>query len=64
MSPALRELPVGARQQHGIFGIPSELRTESLWPVGCAGFARYRVHECRVTGTRVVPQRYFYTFVS
>ena len=36
--------------------IPSELRTEPF-AVGCAGYARYRVIECRETGTRVVPQR-------
>ena len=27
--------------------IPSEPHTQRFFPVGCAGFARYRVFECR-----------------
>ncbi len=42
---AIRELPVGARQQATIHHITSEQRTERF-PVGCAGYARYSVHEC------------------
>ncbi len=53
-----RELPVGARQWAEHRHIPSERRTEMFFRVGCVGYARYSVYECRETGTRVVPQRY------
>ena len=57
MLTVTRELPVGARQQTAHRHIPSERRTELI--VGCVGCARYSAYECRETGTRVVPQRYF-----
>ncbi len=42
---AIRELPVGARQQAHILCIPLEQRTELT--VGCAGRTRYSAYECR-----------------
>ena len=62
--PAIRELPVGARQQAKFLHIPSELCTEKSSRLHRA--APDTAHfECReIPGTRVVPQRYIYTFVS
>ena len=62
MLSATRELPVGARQQAHIFRIPFELRTELS--VGCAGNARYSVHECRFYPEREWYRRGYIAFVS
>ena len=49
MHTAFRELPVGARQQQAHECITSKQRTEApMGCVDCAGFARYRVIECRI----------------
>ena len=45
--------------------IPFEQRTEALWVVGCAGYAPdTALTSAGLAGTRVVPQRYIYAFVS
>ena len=65
MHTAFRELPVGARQQQAHECITSKQRTEApMGCVDCAGFARYRVFECRIIPEQEWYRRGIFAFVS